>query len=163
MANILIPFSLPKTLLLYPPSQIIQLSFSSGSTTSTVSPFDTPSNLPTPISVTIPPSSILYIPPLWSHAAQPPLPGPNGETPHSIALNIFFRSFPDDAYAVGRDVYGNRDLRAYEQGRTMVERIEKALGGIGDEGVDDVKGFYAERLAMELLDKARKWKERGLQ
>ena len=77
-----------------------------------------------------------------------------------MALNIFFRSFPDEAYAAGRDVYGNRDLRAYEQGRTMVERIEKALNGIDIEGSDDAKAFYAERLAMELFDKARVWKEK---
>ena len=115
-----------------------------------------------PISVTVAPNSILYIPPLWSHAAQPPPPpaGPNPGPPHSIALNIFFRSFPDDTYAAGRDVYGNRDLRAYEQGRTMVERISKGLDGI--EGGGEVKGFYAERLAMELLDKARLWREKGM-
>ena len=58
-------------------------------------------------------------------------------------------------------MYGNRDLRAYEQGRLMVERIEKALDSIDSGGSDDVKGFYAERLAMELLDKARIWKERS--
>ena len=161
MANILIPFSSPKTILLYPPSQISQLSFPPGSTTSTLSPFNPSSNLPNPISITIPPNSLLYIPPLWSHAARPLPPSPNSEAPHSIALNFFFRSFPDEAYAAGRDVYGNRDLRAYEQGRLMVERIEKALDSIDSGGSDDVKGFYAERLAMELLDKARIWKERS--
>ena len=109
---------------------------------------------------TIPPSSVLYIPPLWAHAAQPPPLGPNNEAPHSIALNVFFRSFPDHTYAAGRDVYGNRDLRAYEQGRTMVERVLKGLDGI--DGGDEVKGFYAERLAMELLDRARVWRERGM-
>ena len=42
----------------------------------------------------------------------------------------------------------------------MVERVLKGLDGI--DGGDEVKGFYAERLAMELLDRARVWRERGM-
>ncbi|KAL2438331.1 tRNA wybutosine-synthesizing protein 4 [Exophiala dermatitidis] len=41
----------------------------------------------------------------------------------NISLNIFFRSLPPSRYAAGRDVYGNRDLAAYEDGRRDIDRI----------------------------------------
>ncbi|EHY52861.1 tRNA methyltransferase ppm2 [Exophiala dermatitidis] len=41
----------------------------------------------------------------------------------NISLNIFFRSLPATRYAAGRDVYGNRDLAAYEDGRRDIDRI----------------------------------------
>ncbi|ETI21564.1 hypothetical protein G647_07911 [Cladophialophora carrionii CBS 160.54] len=41
----------------------------------------------------------------------------------NIALNIFFRTLSPHKYATGRDVYGNRDLAAYEDGRRDVDKI----------------------------------------
>ncbi|KIY04171.1 uncharacterized protein Z520_00863 [Fonsecaea multimorphosa CBS 102226] len=41
----------------------------------------------------------------------------------NISVNIFFRTLHSTKYAAGRDVYGNRDLAAYEDGRRDVERI----------------------------------------
>lgn len=41
----------------------------------------------------------------------------------NISLNIFFRTLSPQKYAAGRDVYGNRDLAAYEDGRRDVEKI----------------------------------------
>ncbi|KAK6384447.1 tRNA methyltransferase ppm2 [Exophiala oligosperma] len=41
----------------------------------------------------------------------------------NISLNIFFRSLSQSNYAAGRDVYGNRDLAAYEDGRRDLEKI----------------------------------------
>jgi tRNA wybutosine-synthesizing protein 4 len=81
---------------------------------------------------------ILFLPPFWLHAAEP-LEG------ISVAVNVFFRNL-DGAYAVGRDVYGNRDLQAYEQGRRDVARVGKALQSLPR----DVRRFYAHRLAAEL-------------
>jgi tRNA wybutosine-synthesizing protein 4 len=41
----------------------------------------------------------------------------------NIALNIFFRTLSPHKYATGRDVYGNRDLAAYEDGRRDIDKI----------------------------------------
>lgn len=50
------------------------------------------------------------------------------------------------AYAAGKDVYGNRDLAAYERGRRDIERIGRSFEGLGG----DVRAFYLGRLADEL-------------
>ena len=63
---------------------------------------------------------------------QPNLP-PNLQHCHpaqnniNISINIFFRSLPccPSTYPAGRDVYGNRDLAAYEEGRRDLDRIFK--------------------------------------
>ncbi|KAK4943096.1 tRNA methyltransferase ppm2 [Elasticomyces elasticus] len=91
------------------------------------------------------PGEALFIPPLWSHTGTP-LPTAQSQTPSqsspqstetpqpqpqsdpassriNISLNIFFRSFSASAYQAGRDVYGNRDLAAYEDGRRDLDRI----------------------------------------
>ncbi|EXJ95824.1 hypothetical protein A1O1_00948 [Capronia coronata CBS 617.96] len=48
----------------------------------------------------------------------------DAESSHiNISLNIFFRSLSPSRYAAGRDVYGNRDLAAYEDGRRDVDKI----------------------------------------
>lgn len=67
----------------------------------------------------------------------------------SVAVNVFFRNL-DTGYAAGKDVYGNRDLQAYENGRRDVERIAKAFKTVPE----DMARFYLERLAMEVQEKA---------
>ena len=67
-----------------------------------------------------------------------------------MAVNVFFRNL-QTGYAAGRDVYGNRDLQAYERGRKDVEKITKAFDGLPP----DMGRFYMERLAEELRAKAR--------
>ena len=62
----------------------------------------------------------LYIPPLWAHTAAASSPGIV-----NISVNVFFRSLPDSVYLAGRDVYGNRDLQPYEDGRRDVDKIVK--------------------------------------
>jgi tRNA wybutosine-synthesizing protein 4 len=62
---------------------------------------------------------------------------------------VFFRSL-DKGYAVGRDVYANRDLHAYEKGRQDVERLVRSFDGIPPE----MASFYLLRLASELKEKA---------
>ncbi|OQV06893.1 Galactose oxidase, central domain-containing protein isoform 1 [Cladophialophora immunda] len=41
----------------------------------------------------------------------------------NISVNVFFRTLNPHKYAAGRDVYGNRDLAAYEDGRRDLEKI----------------------------------------
>jgi tRNA wybutosine-synthesizing protein 4 len=67
----------------------------------------------------------------------------------SVAVNVFFRNL-DSGYAAGKDVYGNRDLQAYENGRRDVERIAKTFKTVPE----DMARFYLERLAMEVQERA---------
>lgn len=79
----------------------------------------------------------------WLHTATP-------RTELSIAVNIFFRSIKQDHYSAGRDVYGNRDLAAYEKGRQDIARIVNSFTKVPAV----VKHFYLSRLAEELAGKA---------
>jgi tRNA wybutosine-synthesizing protein 4 len=150
MANVLFhvtshPRPTAKHLILFPPEDLSRLSFAPGSTTSSldlfnpsppVSPPTTPGSPRTPRPppdpfcnpsfplgthphlVTLPPNTALFIPPLWAHTAAPSPPGII-----NTSVNVFFHSLPRALYAAGRDVYGNRDLAAYEEGRRDVDRI----------------------------------------
>lgn len=53
----------------------------------------------------------------------------------NIAVNVFFRNLPTAKYAAGRDVYGNRDLLAYEDGRRDIDKIVRRFtsGSTGQE------------------------------
>jgi tRNA wybutosine-synthesizing protein 4 len=68
----------------------------------------------------------------------------------SIAVNVFFRNLKS-GYATGKDVYGNRDLQAYEKGRMDIAKVAKSF----DKLPLETRGFYLERLAGELMDMAR--------
>ncbi|ETN42197.1 uncharacterized protein HMPREF1541_04138 [Cyphellophora europaea CBS 101466] len=153
MANVLFhvsayPRPTPKHLILFPPEDLKHLSFPPGSTTSTLellSDTASPPNTPGPTSpgspqtprpppdpfgspayppgthphlVTLPPGTALLIPPLWAHCAVPSPPGII-----NTSVNVFFYSLPRPLYAAGRDVYGNRDLAAYEEGRRDIEKM----------------------------------------
>lgn len=86
----------------------------------------------------------------------------------NIAINVFFRNFPTSAYAAGRDVYGNRDLACYEDGRKMLDKIvhkftdskqrgdstEYVPGVSLDWITKDVRKAYLLRLAKELEERA---------
>jgi len=150
MANVLCQVRGRKRLLLYPPSDVSALGFEPGASSSSVDVFSTdPAHRAAlahthPHEATLEPGDILFIPPMWVHTAAP-------TDGMSVAVNIFFRSLDGHSYAAGRDVYGNRDLAAYERGRRDLERIVKAF----DDLPPDVSGFYLERLGNELLDKAR--------
>lgn len=69
----------------------------------------------------------------------------------SVAVNVFFRSLESGHYATGRDVYGNKDLAAYEKGRQDISRIAHSFAKIPA----SCKKFYLLRLADELAGKAR--------
>ncbi|KAK5100924.1 tRNA methyltransferase ppm2 [Lithohypha guttulata] len=92
------------------------------------------------------------------------------ENPYlNIAVNVFFRNLPESSYAAGRDVYGNRDLACYEDGRKMVERlvskfkdskqqaeVSKGSSVLLDWIPKDVRKAYLLRLARELEQEAEK-------
>ena len=142
MANVLCQIRGTKRTILYPPSDILHLKIPHGESSSAVNAFDKDS-LPNahPQEVVLLPGDILFIPPLWVHTASPT----DGV---SVAVNVFFRNLPQ-GYAAGRDVYGNRDIQAYEEGRKDVEKIVRRF-----KKIPSVMGrFYLERLAQELQDK----------
>lgn len=149
MANVLCQVRGRKRLLLYPPSDVTHLAFAPGASSSSIDVFTAdlashPALQHThPHEALLEPGDILFIPPLWSHTAAP-------TEGSSVAVNVFFRSL-ESGYAAGRDVYGNRDVAAYEKGRKDVAKIAKAFEDLPA----DMSRFYLERLGMELLEKAR--------
>jgi tRNA wybutosine-synthesizing protein 4 len=84
------------------------------------------------------PGDVLFLPALWLHTASP-------TEGVSIAVNVFFRNL-ESGYAAGKDVYGNRDLQAYEKGRQDVARIAKSFSSLPE----DARSFYILRLGEEL-------------
>ncbi|OAX85447.1 hypothetical protein ACJ72_00172 [Emergomyces africanus] len=149
MANVLCQIQGDKRLILYPPSDAIRLAFAPGASSSSINLFpdlsDTsPLSPPNthPHEARLKPGDIIFIPPLWLHTANPT----DGV---SVAVNVFFRNL-EKGYASGRDVYGNRDLQAYERGRVEVDKIARSFDGIPR----DMARFYIERLADELRRKA---------
>jgi tRNA wybutosine-synthesizing protein 4 len=69
---------------------------------------------------------------------------------------VFWKGLDDTEYAAGRDVYGNRDVKGYENGRRDVEKIVRAFKGLPA----DVSNFYLQRLANEILEKGVKRSEK---
>ncbi|KAK5000385.1 tRNA methyltransferase ppm2 [Elasticomyces elasticus] len=149
MANVLCQIRGAKRMLLYPPSDVKYLSFPPGMSSSSLDIFAAthithPSLVFThPHEALLGPGDILFLPSLWLHAASP-IEG------LSVAVNVFFRDL-EDGYAAGRDVYGNRDLQAYEKGRKDIEKITRAFEALPL----TARKFYLERLGMELLENAR--------
>lgn len=150
MANVLCQIRGSKRLRLYPPSDILLLDISPGDSSSTIDVFE-----PIPAHRTslqhahahdavLGPGDVLFIPPMWAHAAQ-------AISPISIAVNVFFRSL-DSGYAPGRDVYGNRDLQSYENGRRDIKKITESFNKLPSQ----IRRFYLERLGQELIDGARR-------
>ena len=146
MANILCQIRGTKRLLLYPPSDIVHLKIPHGESTSTINAFDPDPadrghlSQTSPVEAMLRPGDILFIPPLWSHAACP-VDG------ISVSVNTFFRTL-ETGYAAGRDVYGNRDLQAYEDGRRDIQKIFKRFAGLPR----NTSQSYVHRLAQELME-----------
>ena len=150
MANILCQIRGTKRLVLYPPSDVSRLHFPAGASSSVLSRAQPtsddshPANTH-PYEAILHPGDVLFIPPCWPHTAAPV----DGV---SIAVNVFFRNLKS-GYAAGKDVYGNRDLQAYEKGRLDVAKIAKSFKGLPP----DMATFYLERLADELMEEAGKF------
>ncbi|KAF2873459.1 hypothetical protein BDV95DRAFT_488734 [Massariosphaeria phaeospora] len=147
LANILCQVRGSKTLHLYPPSDVQHLGFPPGGSSSNVDVLagkDPNLRHTHPHVAVLGPGDVLFIPPMWAHTATP-------SEGSSVAVNVFFRNLKM-GYAAGKDVYGNRDLQAYDNGRRDVEKIGRAFKDVPD----DIAKFYLERLAAELLEKAGK-------
>src|ERR1700761_5970926 len=145
MANVLCQIRGSKRLILFPPSDVKHLGFESGSSSSSINVFDdlqSASLVNThPHEVLLNPGDILFLPPLWLHTASP-------TDGMSVAVNVFFRNLPT-GYAAGKDVYGNRDLQAYEKGRQDIAKIMKSFDNLPT----DIRGFYLQRLVKEFEQK----------
>lgn len=148
MANVLCQIRGERRLILFPPSDVQHLQVPPGASSSTVDIFQNLDGSVTcppatsPQEAVLKPGDILFIPPLWLHTASP-----TGQV--SVAVNVFFRNL-SAGYAAGRDVYGNRDLQAYEKGRNDVQKIARSFQGLPP----DMARFYLLRLAQELKDQA---------
>ncbi|GFG01360.1 hypothetical protein IFM61392_01753 [Aspergillus lentulus] len=149
MANVLCQIRGERRLVLFPPTDVQYLQVPPGASSSTTDIFQ---NIKDGSVVSVPHTSpqeavlnsgdILFIPPMWLHTASP-----TGGV--SVAVNVFFRSLPK-GYAAGRDVYGNRDLQAYEKARTDIQKMVRSFDGLPS----DISRFYLLRLAQELKDSA---------
>lgn len=146
MANVYTQIQGSKRMMLFPPSDVTQLSFAPGASSSSLDVFaalDTPSLGAThPHEAVLSPGDMLLLPAMWLHTATP-------TTDMSVAVNIFFRDL-DSGYSAGRDVYGNRDLAAYEKARQEAARMNKSFEGLPGE----IRRFYVARIAEELLQGA---------
>ena len=150
MANVLCQIRGGKRVMLFPPSDVSHLGFDAGASSSSIDVFtstaaDAPGLSKThPYEAKLEPGEVLFIPSTWAHTAAP-------TEGMSVSVNCFFRSLDSQKYAAGRDVYGNRDLAAYEKGRKDVGKIVAGFDALPPH----VAGFYLQRLGMELLEKAR--------
>ncbi len=143
MANIYCQIRGCKRLTVFPPSDVTKLEFSPGASSSSVKASSAAPPLTHPHETTLSPGEILFIPPLWPHTGVP-------TSPTSIAVNVFFRDL-ETGYATGRDVYGNRDLTAYEKGRQDIARIVRSFKDLPR----DAREFYLRRLSTEILEEAQ--------
>ncbi|WPH04407.1 Hypothetical protein R9X50_00729800 [Acrodontium crateriforme] len=154
MANVLCQVRGRKRVRLYPPSDVSMLGFQPGASSSALDVWNATATSHPHLQNTHPhetiltPGDILFIPPMWVHSTTHAATSDIGM---SVSVNIFFRSLGQASYAAGRDVYGNRDLAAYERGRKDIARIIRSF----DELPPDVSGFYLERLGHELLEKGK--------
>ncbi|KAL1955158.1 hypothetical protein VTO42DRAFT_8973 [Malbranchea cinnamomea] len=152
LANVLCQIRGEKRLILYPPWEVSRLGLAPGASSSSINVFRGSSNDDivspqgtSPHEAAMRPGDVLYLPPLWLHTASP-------TQGVSVAVNVFFRNLASTFYAPGRDVYGNRDLHAYEKGRRDVEKIVRSFERLPR----DIARFYLDRLADELKERAGK-------
>jgi tRNA wybutosine-synthesizing protein 4 len=145
MANILCQIRGSKRVVLFPPSDVSSLQFPAGETTSNLHVFTAEEGSlqdTRPVETILREGEVLFIPACWPHATAP-----NGEG-LSVAVNVFFRGL-EGGYAAGRDVYGNRDLEVYVNGRRDIGRIIK----IFEKHVEkDVKQEEVQRLSLVLRE-----------
>lgn len=130
MANILCQLRGSKRIVLFPPSDVSRLRFRPSESTSDLDVFGEHAgglSGTNAVETELREGEVLFIPACWPHATAPA-----GDRGLSIAVNVFFRSLTE-GYAVGRDVYGNRDLAAYEQGRRDLVRVIPSLKQLGEQ------------------------------
>ncbi|KAL2829934.1 hypothetical protein BDW59DRAFT_170256 [Aspergillus cavernicola] len=151
MANVLCQIQGEKRLILFPPSDVQHLDVPAGASSSNINIFQNRADgsiagIPrtSPHEALMKVGDILFLPPLWLHAAAP-----TGNV--SVAVNVFFRNL-SQGYAAGKDVYGNRDVQSYEKARKDLEKMQKSFGGLPP----DMGRFYLLRLAGELQEMAER-------
>lgn len=148
MANVLCQIRGERRLVLFPPDDVQALHIPAGASSSTIDIFervglDATASIPdtSPYETILRPGEILFIPPLWLHTAC------SATSDASVAVNVFFRNLTK-GYAAGRDVYGNRDLHAYEKSREELQRMTRSFDGVPP----NMARFYLRRLAQELQE-----------
>jgi tRNA wybutosine-synthesizing protein 4 len=144
MANILCQVRGSKRVILFPPSDVSLLQFPAGETTSNLHVFTAEEGSlesTRPVETILKEGEVLFIPACWPHATAPADDGV------SVAVNVFFRGL-EGGYAAGRDVYGNRDLDVYVNGRRDVGRVIK----IFKRNVDEDAWREVQRLSLILRD-----------
>jgi tRNA wybutosine-synthesizing protein 4 len=154
LSNVLCQVRGAKTLHLYPPSDVKYLDYPPGGSSSNTDVLTSKNpklRFTHPHIASLKPGDILFIPPMWSHTATP-------EEGVSVAVNVFWKDL-DKGYAAGKDVYGNRDLQAYENGRRDVEKIVRAFRDVPP----SISKFYLDRLAGEIQDNADKFGKKSKQ
>lgn len=148
MANVLCQIRGTKRVLLFPPKDVAHFNIAPGASSSSINVFEQleQSHLSHthPHEALLGPGDVLYLPPLWLHSVKPQSKGLN------IAINVFFRNLKA-GYAVGKDIYGNRDVQAYEKGRNDIARIVTSFDNFDVE----MRNFYLQRLLGEFRDKSR--------
>lgn len=161
-ANVLFHVSGQKRFRLWHPRRALELGFPPGGSSSAtiLDPFADVSSkgdkaaqrtpfIPPDYEVILSPHDAIFIPPVFPHAALPLTP--------CVAVNVFFRDLDKGRYAPGKDVYGNKDLAAYEKGRLALGRVVKEFEGLPGW----VRRFYMERLGAEYIERAREEDEGG--
>ncbi|KAL4802304.1 hypothetical protein BDV18DRAFT_64879 [Aspergillus unguis] len=151
MANVLCQIQGEKRLILYPPTDVQYLDVPAGGSSSNINIFQNRgdggiASVPrtSPYEACLGRGDILFIPPLWLHTAAP-------TENMSVAVNVFFRNLAQ-GYAPGKDVYGNRDVQAYEKGRKDLEKMVHSFRGLPK----DMARSYLLRLAAELKELAER-------
>jgi tRNA wybutosine-synthesizing protein 4 len=147
MSNVLCQVSGSKRVILFPPKDISYLDFPAGNTTSNLDVFTADARKfanCSPMETALSAGEVHFIPACCPHATAPsPDPGQDGL---SVAVNVFFKSFAEKLYAAGRDVYGNRDLEMYQNGRKHVEKIRGLFNGQDPQGTAEKIMTLAQKL-----------------
>lgn len=149
MSNVLCQIRGAKRLLLYSPREVSKLGFPPGASSSRFNAWDERGLFNTTLrsaqafEAILEPGEVLFIPSLWAHTASP-------QDEMSVAVNVFFKDL-EEGYAAGKDVYGNRDLQAYENGRRDIERLIRSFKKLPPQCAQ----FYLQRLADEMGEAAR--------
>jgi tRNA wybutosine-synthesizing protein 4 len=143
MANILTQIVGEKEILVFHPSNVDELDIPPGASSSLIADIFSTPHRHLGYHGVLKPGDAIYIPPVWPHATKPLTP--------NVGVNVFWRNFGDEAYDTGKDLYGNKDLAGYAEGRKVLERIVKGFKGVDD----DTREFYVKRLAMELEKMSR--------
>ena len=153
MSNVLCQIRGRKRVLLYHPQEVTKLQFPAGASSSRLDAWDESSVEQSSLrhaqawEADLDASDVLYIPAFWAHTASP-------SDSMSVAVNVFFKDMVE-GYAAGKDVYGNRDVQAYEKGRKDIDRIVRSFKKLPAQ----CAGFYLGRLAEELSEAAKECSE----